>query len=85
MAWFTPERRKAIYGISGAIIVCLAAFGVASPDDIMRVLAGITAVLAALTNFMAFLKTNVDTGTQEFVDTGGESAVSADPSEDGDA
>jgi len=70
MAWFTPERRKAIYGISGAVIVALAAFGVASPDDIMRVLAAITAVLAALTNFMAFLKTNVDTGTPEFVDEG---------------
>jgi len=85
MAWLTPERRKAIYGIAGALAIALTVFGVVSTDDMLRILAAVTGVLAGLTNFMAFLKTNVDTGTQEFVDTGGESAVSADPSEDGDA
>ena len=85
MAWFTPERRKAIYGIVGAICIALTAFGVVSTDDLLRILAAVTGVLAGLSNFMAFLKTNVDTGTQEFVDTCGASALDGDPTEDGDA
>jgi len=65
MAWLTPERRKAIYGIAGALAIALTAFGVVSTDDMLRILAAVTGVLAGLTNFMAFLKTNVDTGTPE--------------------
>jgi hypothetical protein len=56
-AWFTPPRRKAIYGLVAAGAVALTAFGVVTQDQLAQWTQSASGVIAALATFMAFLNT----------------------------
>jgi hypothetical protein len=56
-AWFTPARRKAIYGIVAAGSAALVVFGVVSQDQLNQTVETITQVIAALATLMAFVNT----------------------------
>jgi hypothetical protein len=68
LAWFTPERRKAIYGVVTAIGALLLAAGLITDVDAVKITGIATQVLSLLTNFMACMNTNTDSGTKEFID-----------------
>ena len=56
--FFTPARRKAIYGLMTAVISALVVFGIVTQDQIDGIVQSVTSVLMALTTLMAFINTN---------------------------
>jgi predicted flap endonuclease-1-like 5' DNA nuclease len=55
--WFTPPRRKAIYGLVAAGAVALTAFGIITDEQLAQWTQSASGVIAALATFMAFLNT----------------------------
>lgn len=53
--WFTPARRKAIYGLVAAGSVALVVFGVVTQDQIDQTVTSITSVITALAAILAFV------------------------------
>ena len=73
-AFFTPQRRKAIYALGGALGALLVACGVLTPEVIDKTvdsLALVTGVILALTNLLAALNVTkpepVDVNVDEVV------------------
>jgi hypothetical protein len=56
-AWFTPTRRKAIYGLVAAGAFCLTAFGIISQDQLAQWTQSASGVIAFLATLMAFVNT----------------------------
>ena len=57
-AWFTPNRRKAIYGIVAAGAFALTAFGVVSQDQLDQWVQNASGVIAFLTALLALFHVN---------------------------
>ena len=62
IAWFTPARRKAIYGLVAAGSIALTAFGVVSEEQLAQWVQTAAGVIAALSTLMAFVNTG---GTEQ--------------------
>jgi hypothetical protein len=58
MKWFTPARRKAIYGVVGAGAAALVVFGVVSQDQLNQWVQNASGIIAALTALLALLNVN---------------------------
>jgi len=56
--WFTPARRKAIYGIVAAGSVALVAFGVITDDQLNEAVQQAASVIAALAALLALVNVN---------------------------
>jgi len=56
--WFTPARRKAIYGIVAAGSVALVAFGVITDDQLNEAVQQAASVIAALAALLALINVN---------------------------
>ena len=56
--WFTPSRRKAIYGIVAAGSVALVAFGVITDDQLNEAVQQAASVIAALAALLALVNVN---------------------------
>ena len=59
-SFFSPEKRKAIYGIVAAASIALVAFGILSQEDIDSATTTVTQVITALVTLMAFVNTSGD-------------------------
>lgn len=57
IAWFTPSRRKAIYGLVAAGSIALTAFGVVTQDQLAQAVQTASGVIATLATLMAFVNT----------------------------
>lgn len=54
---FTPERRKAFYGLASALLAVGLATNLFTPDDVSRVADAVTSLVGVLTGVVAFLHT----------------------------
>lgn len=54
---FTPERRKAFYGLASALLAVGLATNLFTPDDVSRVADAATSLVGVLTGVVAFLHT----------------------------
>jgi hypothetical protein len=60
IGWFTPPRRKAIYGLVAAGSVALVAFGLVTQEQIDSAVQTAGSVITALVTLMAFVNTGTD-------------------------
>jgi hypothetical protein len=60
-AFFTPARRKAIYGVVAAVTAALLAFNIVTTDQLANVTDTVVRIITALTAFMAFFNTDPNT------------------------
>jgi len=60
-AWFTPARRKAVYGVVAAATTALLAFNIITTDQLANVTDTVVRIITALTAFMAFFNTSTQT------------------------
>ena len=67
---FTPERRKAFYGLASALLAVGLATNLFTPEDVSRAAEAVTSLVGVLTGVVAFLH------------TGGTSKAPATPVED---
>jgi hypothetical protein len=61
MEFFTPARRRAIYGIVAASATVLLAFNVITTAQLNSVTETVIRIITALTAFMAFFNTSTQT------------------------
>lgn len=54
---FTPERRKAFYGLASALLAVGLATNLFTPDDVSRAADAVTSLVGVLTGVVAFLHT----------------------------
>lgn len=54
---FTPERRKAFYGLASALLAVGLATNLFTPQDVSHVADAVTSVIGVLTGVVAFLHT----------------------------
>jgi hypothetical protein len=62
--FFTPPRRKAIYGLVTAAVAAAIAFNILTADQIGGTAEAILSVLTALTTLMAFFNTGAGPADQ---------------------
>lgn len=58
LAWFTPPRRKAIYGTVAAGVTALLAFNIITADQVNTATNSVTQLIMALTAAMAYFHTD---------------------------
>lgn len=75
-AWFTQDRRRAIYGLFSALMALAVAFGLITQGDATTIDGVVSQIMAFLVSLMAFLNTPkttpeipVDTSTEETTQT----------------
>lgn len=56
-AWFTQDRRRAIYGLFSALMALAVAFGLVTQSDASTIDGVVTQIMAFLVSLMAFLNT----------------------------
>lgn len=54
---FTPERRKAFYGLASALLAVGLATNLFTPEDVSRAAEAVTSLVGVLTGVVAFLHT----------------------------
>ena len=62
-AFFTPARRKAIYGVVGGVFTLLLAFNIITADQMTSWLDILTRAFAAAATLMAFFNTDTSTSS----------------------